>query len=114
MGKQVDRWQADDGTEFQTKQEMDLYELKQSDAKLIDLFIRQGNYSTPYIKRYALVLSNFLTFVRENDIPLIPEYKVVTTFVEKNPEELFSAFDQGEDLEQFVAKGKSFGYLSDD
>lgn len=44
MGKQVVRWMSDDGKEFDSQQDMLLYELGRLDEKEIDLFIDQ-NYS---------------------------------------------------------------------
>jgi len=47
MGKAVTRYVADDGTDFSTKREMDLYELRQVYYKEIEVFITEVYKCSP-------------------------------------------------------------------
>lgn len=75
MGKQVIHYVADDGTPFDTKQEMQVYELLSLDEKEIDIFL--SNVYKPTKTKYVPIRKALIAwqkFVRAQEYDLQSEF----------------------------------------
>lgn len=101
MGKKVDRWIADDGTEFQDQKSMLLYEMAQVDAKEIEVFLRE-KFSERGSRRnseYKKLLIEWQAYMRENS----PQMTIQSVTVSEPV-----SFDQ--EVQEWVPSG---GYILD-
>ena len=75
MGKQVTRFVADDGTEFDSKQEMQIYELLSLDEKEIDIFLNSV-YKPTKVKHIPIrkALIAWQKFVRAQEYDIESEF----------------------------------------
>jgi hypothetical protein len=72
MGKAVERWVADDGTEFDSKKDMLIHELTLLDEKEIDVFLTA--FVSPTSKRtteYKKLLIQWQKHIRAQDFDVI-------------------------------------------
>ena len=90
MGRRAERWIADDGKEFNTREEMLRYELLLIDEKEIAIFV--ADKPARRQKEYAKLLLDWQSYRRDQDVPLAPHV----------PHELeefdFSALEQAIDV----------------
>lgn len=78
MGRAVERWIADDGTEFDNKRDMLLHEMTVLDEKEIDYFVNHViETSVKRASEYKKLLITWQKHVRsqELDKPTLPELK---------------------------------------
>lgn len=68
MGKAVQRWIADDGTEFESEREMILHELTLLDIKEIDLWLQQQEVSPKRLNEYRKLLRSWQQHIRNQEL----------------------------------------------
>ena len=68
MGKAVQRWVADDGTEFETEREMILHEMTLLDVKEIDIWLQQQEVSTKRMNEYRKLLGSWQQHIRSQEL----------------------------------------------
>lgn len=66
MGKQVSKWVADDGQEFDNQKDMLLYEMAVVDAKEIDLFLEAQEVSQRRVTEYKKLLVAWQKHMQED------------------------------------------------
>jgi hypothetical protein len=64
MGQAVQRWVADDGTEFDTQKDMIIHEMTILDEKEIDLFLANIETSVKRISEYRKLLITWQKYIR--------------------------------------------------
>ena len=73
MGVAIQRWVADDGTEFNTEQEMILHELSILDAKEIDVFLQHVVDTRPRkLNEYRKLLVSWQAYLQSQKYPKNP------------------------------------------
>lgn len=86
MGKAIERWVADDGTEFATKKEMLIHELTMLDEKEIDVFLATAvNANSRRTSEYKKLLIQWQKHLRAQDLEVA---ELVTAPIEPTQLEL--------------------------
>lgn len=83
MGTSVVKWVADDGTAFDTEEEMLVHELALVDSKEIDIFLSMQDVTPRRIAEYKKLLTSWQSHMREQslkykqlELPLNPPEQV--------------------------------------
>lgn len=84
MGRRVDKWIADDGSEHDSQRGMVLHELALVDAREIDAFLRDDTGKLPKRHReYTRLLTEWQEYMRANDTAAEPMPETVQPVTDK-------------------------------